>query len=527
VGGGTALHPHPNLPLSRGKGFREASAIPQNSPIGRLRSFLERKIPRCMSTQHPDNVGAPFFCTDPVLQGEEEIEEAHQVFSLGIDEQMWDYEGKEVDNYVVKKLLSKHESIFQTKVLGRDVFLTYRVPNPRVEKDEGKWLLETLRSIPRSYDVAREFYGERAVPPVFEVILPMTVSPAGLERVYQYYAQRVVGEEGVTLAPGDITIGEWVGQFEPRTINVIPLIEDIPQLVSCDQIVEGYLERHPEAPYQRVFLARSDPALNYGYVSAFLALEVALARLHRLEVRLGKPLYPILGTGSAPFRGNLKPGNVRNCLESYPSVQTFTLQSAFKYDYPVPQVRAAIEEIQSFRRDKPREVDEERSVGLIARATAAYQARLRDGIADLAAAVAPCVPPRRRRKLHIGLFGYSRGFGGVSLPRAITYCAALYSVGLPPEIIGLDGLTQGDWDYLSQDANFQLDLADALAFVNEEVLLKYLPGARAVLDRVDYRPNPEHKKLARMVYQASREGIRPDLITGMVVEAASLRRFLG
>ncbi|MBI2866081.1 MAG: phosphoenolpyruvate carboxylase [Chloroflexi bacterium] len=481
-----------------------------------------------MSTQHPDNVAAPFFAQSPVLEGEDEIEEAHQVFStLGMDEQMWDYEGKEVDHYVVKKLLTRYEEFFRQRVLGREVFLTYRVPNPRVERAEGKWLLETLRSIPRSYDVAREFYGEGAVPPVFEVIIPMTISPLELERVYRYYRQQVAGEEVLSLIAGDVPIGQWVGQFEPKTINVIPLFEDIPQLVGCDQIAGEFLRTHPEIPYQRVFLARSDPALNYGYVSAFLALEVALLRLHRLEMEWGKPIYPILGTGSAPFRGNLKPGNVRNCLESYPSVQTFTLQSAFKYDYPLSQVQGAVQEIHSFPRGKPREVDEERSLGIIHRASSTYQQRLQEGLADLALSVSPCVPSRRKRKLHIGLYGYSRGFAGVSLPRAITYCAALYSVGLPPEIIGLDGLAAEDWAYLSQDANFQADLKDSLAFVNEEVLLHYLPGARAILDRVDYQPHPEHKKLARMIYQATREGIRPALIGGMLEEAARVRGFLG
>ena len=34
------------------------------------------------------------------------------------------------------------------------------------------------------------------------------------------------------------------------------------------------------------------------------------------------------------------------------------------------------------------------------------------------------VPRRRMRKLHIGLFGYSRSIGGISLPRAISFCAA-------------------------------------------------------------------------------------------------------
>ena len=71
--------------------------------------MIRTKIPKCMSTQHPDNVNSPFFAEDTELGGEGEIQEAYYVFShLGCDEQMWDCEGKEVDNYVVKKLLTKH-----------------------------------------------------------------------------------------------------------------------------------------------------------------------------------------------------------------------------------------------------------------------------------------------------------------------------------------------------------------------------------------------------------------------------------
>ena len=116
------------------------------------------KIPRCMSTQHPDNVNAPFFAESPEMGGEDEIQEAYYVFShLACDEQMWDCEGKEVDNFVVKKLLSKYEAYFRENQLGKDVFLTLRVPNPIVEKDEAKILLETLESIPRSFDTAQLF----------------------------------------------------------------------------------------------------------------------------------------------------------------------------------------------------------------------------------------------------------------------------------------------------------------------------------------------------------------------------------
>lgn len=98
-----------------------------------------------MSTQHPDNVITPFFSENSEIGGEDEIQEAYYVFShLGCDEQMWDFEGKEVDNYVVKKLLTKYEDFFRENIIGKDVFITLRVPNPSVEKSQAKILLETL-----------------------------------------------------------------------------------------------------------------------------------------------------------------------------------------------------------------------------------------------------------------------------------------------------------------------------------------------------------------------------------------------
>ena len=79
---------------------RAATALPASA------SATER-IPRCMSTQHPDNVAMPFFAQSAPLTAEDEVREAYYAFShLGCDEQMWDFEGKEVDGHVVEKLLS-------------------------------------------------------------------------------------------------------------------------------------------------------------------------------------------------------------------------------------------------------------------------------------------------------------------------------------------------------------------------------------------------------------------------------------
>ena len=131
-------------------------------------------VPKVMSTQHPDNATpAPFADDAGVLKGEGEVDEAVSVFEMGCDEQMWDSEGKEADSQVVRKLLTNYPDFFQNgHQLGRDMALTLRVPNPRIERDMRKSMVEALQSVPSSWDMARSFYGEGHAPPIQEVILP-------------------------------------------------------------------------------------------------------------------------------------------------------------------------------------------------------------------------------------------------------------------------------------------------------------------------------------------------------------------
>jgi phosphoenolpyruvate carboxylase len=113
-----------------------------------------------MSTQHPDNVSPPPWTHEEVLAGDSEIEETFYAFSeLSCQEQMWDWEGKDADPNVVRKLLSNYPDYFKTHRLGKDVFLTLRIANPSVEKTEQKAVIEALASIPRSYDSQLLFSG--------------------------------------------------------------------------------------------------------------------------------------------------------------------------------------------------------------------------------------------------------------------------------------------------------------------------------------------------------------------------------
>jgi phosphoenolpyruvate carboxylase len=479
-----------------------------------------------MSTQHPDNVSPPFFAQDAVLGGEDEVQEAYYAFShLGCDEQMWDCEGKEVDTFVVKKLLTRYEAYFREVRLGRDVFITLRVPNPTEEKAEAKVLLETLESIPRSFDAAKLFYGDDT-PPIFEVVLPMTASPRCLDRIYRYYSDFVVGKQNKSFRPGDITILEWIGEFKPERIHVIPLFEDMTHILQADQMTRAYLE-DKDFPYQRVFLARSDPALNYGLISATLLNKIALKRLDRLSEQTGVGIYPIIGVGPPPFRGNLRPQTVDRLAREYPSAHTFTIQSAFKYDHPHEEVKEAIRRLRDRKTAPAQDVDEEACLEIIRKYSRVYQNQIAL-LADVINRVARYVPKRRMRKLHIGLFGYSRKLGDITLPRAIPFTASLYSIGVPPEILGLDALDEEDLKSLREAyIHFEDDLRDALRYYNPESPF-VPPDLRRYLEDfpLEVEPDEEHLEVTRQTIEAVRSN-DTEVLREHLLRAAHLRQFLG
>lgn len=481
-------------------------------------------IPQCMSTQHPDNVNSPFFSSSSEIGGEEEIAEAFYVFShLGCDEQMWDCEGKEVDNYVVKKLLSRYGEFFNEKKLGDELFLTLRVPNPTVEKAEAKILLETLESIPRSFDAARLFYRED-IAPVFEIILPMTGSYKCIDRIYRYYSDFVIGKQNKSFKPGDITIAEWIGEFKPDEINVIPLYEDMKGMLNASEMTRKYLN-DKNMEFQRIFLARSDPAMNYGLISAVLMNKLALYNFNLLSEEIDVDIYPIIGVGSAPFRGNLTPQNVDQLALEYPSAHTFTIQSSFKYDHPTNEVIKGIEKLKTRKPSNPQEVDENRFMKIINKYSQEYEKQILS-LAPTINKIAKYTPLRRKRKLHIGLFGYSRDMKGVSLPRAISFTCALYSIGVPPEILALNALNEDDLSFINKHyLNLQNDLKDALKYLNNDS--PFLPEpVKEKLDLIDYEVHEEHKKITDNLIELLRKD-KMDNAPELILRAAYLRKFIG
>ncbi|MCX8204641.1 MAG: phosphoenolpyruvate carboxylase [Candidatus Nezhaarchaeota archaeon] len=431
----------------------------------------ERKMPTTMSTQHPDNANLPEWCNGDIIEGDAEIYEAFFAYSqLGCNEVMWDSEGKDIDTRVVRKLLEKYPAFFTEHQLGRDVFLTYRVPNPKIEGAERKVFVETLCNIAVACDVATEFY-KKEVTPIFEVILPFTTSSRELIWLYNYYKRAVAAVDEIAL-DHDTYVKDWVGYLRPKSIEVIPLIEDYESILTADRVVEPFI-RTVRPRYLRVFIARSDPALNYGLLCSVLLSKVAFSRLKSLERGLGVDIHLILGVGAMPFRGHLSPENIEGFLREYRGLSTVTIQSALKYDYPLEHVKECIGVLNRvLPNGEPQIMDaseEEKIVGVLRKSRMLYEKTVEE-LAPLINSVASYVPPRRARKLHIGLFGYSRRVGGIALPRAIPFAAALYSLGIPPEMIGgrvYAHLRDDEWDVVRKYyVNLEHDLRVASGYLS-------------------------------------------------------------
>jgi len=390
-----------------------------------------RTIPGTMATQHPDHAGRPFWQKEAFIPSLAESKELFLSFAeLGISEYMWDWEGKLVDESILERLFGEKYDFFKKFPLGKERFLTFRLPNSKVENEFrlGRALIGMLSSASMAKKVGMHS------PPLFEVILPMTESAEEMISIQEAFAE-------IT------SLKHPLNKFQKNLLShilLIPLFEQVSTIINSDKLLERYLLLHKKIfkfkpVYMRPFIARSDPALNSGLVPTVLAVKIALSRYKKFEARHKIPLYPIIGCGSLPFRGGLYPLRPERFLNEYKGVRTVTIQSAFRYDYPKNTVIKAIKTLsKGLPKGQPAilTADEEKAViEAIKPFEAAYKNTMA-GIAPVINRMAAFIPKRRERVQHIGLFGYSRGSGKVSLPRAIGFTAVLYSLGIPPELIG-------------------------------------------------------------------------------------------
>lgn len=384
-----------------------------------------------MVSQHPDHANKPYWHSEEFISTQHEAHECFLSFSeLGVSEYKWDWEGKLVDESVIERLFNEHFEYFKKSPLGKEKFLTFRLPNPKVETEFR--LGRAFMGILGSAGLAKEIGVHN--PPLFEVILPMTESAEEMIAIQEAFREVASLKHHLyNLKNGGL-----------KHIEIIPLFEQVGVIESSHRILGKYLQLHKlkfgfSPTYIRPYLARSDPALNSGLVPTVLAIKIALSHYSEFERKTGVKLYPIIGSGSLPFRGGLTPETVEQfCLE-YRGVRTALLQSAFRYDFKKTNVLEGIKKIEKTLPCGSAvsvSLSEEKELGELMPIFEMFYRQTIEEIAPLINEVASQLPSRRERVQHIGLFGYSRSVGEVKLPRAIGFTGALYSLGIPPEIIG-------------------------------------------------------------------------------------------
>ncbi len=502
-----------------------------------------RRIPATIASQHPDNAGAPYWNPDggPFISVYQEIDEAVSCFQeLGVSEYMWDWEGKHADAAVIDRLLTDFHEYFAKHQLGRDKFLTFRIPN--IWQEKGYNLLQAMTVILSGEDFARDLKFDQR--PLFEVILPMTERPEQLMRIHTLF------EKLARFKNTDFT------KKEPDNndyLELIPLIESVESQLAVADLLTDYVQLHEQhfgrrPPYIRVFFACSDSAETSGQLAGLLANKLLLSRLYEFQAETGIPVYPFAGPGSLRFRGGLSPDNIDRFLQEFPGVRTVTIQSAFRYDNPIAKVKAAIARLeQELPTTKPRIIEAARQQQLVAIGTISatlYRQTISEVAADMRSFF-NAVPKRRDRRQHIGLLAYGRRMGEQKLPRAITFTAGFYSIGVPPEFIGigrtLAQLSEPELALLRAEyPNLLADLEAVGRFLNREnlavlakgnvawqVIQQDVESAEKVLG-LRFEPQTiDEKAHLVLTTQVLAAKDKPSELSDLITQTALLRKSLG
>jgi len=392
---------------------------------------MPRQIPSTFASQHPDHASTPYWQDQPFIPTQQETKETILAFKeLGIEEYKWDWEGKLVDESVIERLFANQFEYFKEKQLGRDKFLTFRLPNPYEESEfrVGRAFMGILSAAALAKKIG--FH----TPPLFEVILPMTESARSLIDIQEAFREMS-------------GLKHWMfnmQQSQLEHIQVIPLFEQVDIIINSAKILAEYLKSHQDKfgyqpDYIRSYVARSDPSMNSGHVATVLAIKIAFSRYKKLAQETGVEIYPMIGCAKLLFRGGLEPDRVENFVNEYAGVKTVLIQSAFRYDYPREVAVAGISKLKQIlpsSEARKLSVQEEKEAIYLIKKFEKYYRKAIEGAAKTVNQIARFFPKRRERVQHIGLFGYSRGVGNVTLPRAIKTTGSLYSIGITPEIFG-------------------------------------------------------------------------------------------
>lgn len=450
-----------------------------------------------MATQHPDSASRYVSIQEEAAEAVEAL--TPQPDGLGIEELMVDFEGKMTPYHqtgeIVQRLLAKK------LVPGRDVWITPRISSA-TEETVFRQLMGLMSIIEADYDIAKVGLAGG----IREIVLPMVKAPEELLSLRRRIADIFV-----------LAHKEFGLERDPNSLQVVPLVESVPGMLSFHTLYRQYFKSCEAESFTnkrlRFMAGRSDSALSCGHIPSVLAVKMSLARSFRLAEELGIEAAPILGGGCLPFRGHVTLDNLDYTLADFSGVRTVTIQSGLRYDYERSQIVGLVNRLKlELPKAKPLEYkpqDESFLQDVIVIFYIEYF-NLLQPVIQRVAALSDVLPQQRDRLTRRGPMGYARSltmpddmaeftsreelrtklkgltaddFAGA--PRAITFTGALYSVGLPPEFLGIGhGLSELLRLY-GQDSIAQLlgyfpglkaDLVEAARFLHLKVAKKFFPA---------------------------------------------------
>lgn len=402
--------------------------------------------------------------------------------------------------------------------------------------------MQAMTAFLSSEDFANDLNFENR--PLFEAILPMA------ERADQILEMQKLFEKLATFKTQVFT----ATRSNTPYIEMIPLFEGFEIQLHAPEILKEYLDLHEKhfgfkPEYLRIFLAGSDSALSSGFMNAITGNKLAIARLYEFAKAENIDIYPITGMGSAIFRGGLSPHRIERFTQEFAGVRTVTVQSAFRYDYPLADVKSAIDQLnERLPTAKPLEIaaDEQATLIRVAEKSAEFYRNTLDNLIIDMQPIFKAFPKRRDRRQHVGVLGYSREVDGLALPRAINFSGSFYSIGVPPEFIGFGrALASLDADelgvFVRHYPNMKKDFTELAAYINLDALAILATGNPAwnevkqdieILQRVlkfEIKPQTKeqemHHQLAQQIVQI-KDGASV-AVTALIDRQAQLRHFLG
>jgi len=462
------------------------------------------KLPSSMATQHPDSASR-------YVPIQHEVEEAVDALTpqpegLGIEELMIDFEGKMTPYHQTAEIA--HQLIAKGLIPGKDVALTPRISNA-TEETVFRQLMALMSIVEADYDIVKASPG---VGGIEEVILPMVKGADDLIKLRRRIADII-----------ELAHKEFGLIRDPNALQVIALIEGIPAMLNFTSLYGDYLNQAAPLGFTqkrlRYMIGKSDSALSYGMTASVLAVKIMNSQAYKLGENRGLKVAPILGGGSLPFRGHITFDNLDNILRDYAGVRTITIQSGIRYDQDSQVAKNLITSLKvELKKTKPKiynDGDKAFIKDCLVIFALAY-AKIFNRVAEQVIGLADVIPKQRDRLTSRGPSGYARPgidpaelipFTDITvlhdelkkikaseltaLPRAITFTAALYSVGLPPEFLGTGAAVAKLIELKGREGLYRLlhfypGLKDALGFAGRflhlEVAAKFFTAE--VIDSV-------------------------------------------